>query len=75
MPLLPQKCQEVSAVITETDIADEEGENCTQRDPLKAEDIGSRYGMIANNYFTYQPVTLNQIDEVKSGEESKVSIS
>jgi|LauGreDrversion4_2_1035121.scaffolds.fasta_scaffold320210_1 hypothetical protein len=71
---MPEKCQEVSAVITESDIADEDAENCTQRDQ-KAEEAGSRYTMIANNYFTYQPVTLNQIDEVKSGEESKVSIS
>ena len=61
-------------MITESDIVDEDGEENTQRDQ-KAEDAGSRYGMIASNYFTYQPVTLNQIDEAKSGEESKASAS
>jgi hypothetical protein len=67
--LSPNKCQEVSAVITESDIVvEDEAEECHQ----KRNRTALKYGIISNNYFNYQPVTLNQIEEVKSGgEESK----
>ena len=52
------KCQELSAVMTESDMIEE----CEERGKSPDE----RYGIINSNYFQYQPVTLNQIDEAKS---------
>ena len=57
--------------MTESDIVEEEGDEA--RRDQKNSDETSKYGMISNKYFTYQPVTLNQIDEAQSVEESKTS--
>ena len=70
-PIPPQMCQEVCAVMTDSDIVEEDAQEV--RKDQNIENGIQKYGMIANNYFTYQPVTLNQIDEAKSGEESKLS--
>lgn len=57
--------------MTDSDIVEEDAQEV--RKDQNIENGIQKYGMIANNYFTYQPVTLNQIDEAKSGEESKLS--
>jgi hypothetical protein len=58
--------------MTESDIAyDEDGEEIVKKDKEPHQNNILCQGKISNNYFSYQPVTLNQIEEAKSGEESK----
>jgi hypothetical protein len=50
-PINPQMCQEVCAVMTESDIVEEDAQEVKNEKSI--ENGISKYGMIANNYFTY----------------------
>ena len=56
--------------MTESDIIVEDEPAYNRQRENAPENDGCKGGMISNNYFNYQPVTLNQIEEA---EESKAS--